>query len=90
MPGRCCCARPTGRSRLFDRVAACFSDGRDPGRVVHSLRTLVGQRIIGIALGYEDVNDHDDLRHDPVLALLADRLDAAAARTVRRSAARAR
>jgi hypothetical protein len=60
---------------LIDRVAACFRDGRDPGRTVHSLRTLVGQRIIGLALGYEDVADHDDLRFDPVLALFSDRLE---------------
>jgi hypothetical protein len=43
--------------------------------VVHSLRTLIGQRIIGLALGYEDVNDHDALRFDPVLALFSDRLE---------------
>jgi hypothetical protein len=59
---------------LIDQVAACFRDGRDPGRVVHSLKTLIGQRIIGLALGYEDVNDHDALRFDPVLALFSDRL----------------
>lgn len=52
---------------LLDRLAACFNDGRAPGRVVHDLRTLLGQRIFGIALGYEDVVDHDELRHDPVL-----------------------
>jgi Transposase DDE domain group 1 len=45
--------------RLIDRVAGCFSDGRDQTGVVHAVHTLVGQRIIGIALGYEDVNDHD-------------------------------
>lgn len=39
-------------TRLVDRFAACFSDGRDPERVVHALRTLVGQRVFGIALGY--------------------------------------
>jgi hypothetical protein len=43
--------------------------------VVHPLRTLVGQRIVGIALGYEDVVDHDELRFDPVLALFSDRLE---------------
>jgi len=59
---------------LFDRVAACFSDRRDQGQVVHGLPALVGQRIAGIALGYEDVADHDELRHDPVLALLSDKL----------------
>ncbi len=47
---------------LFDRVAACFSDQRDRSQVVHGLPALVGQRIAGIALGYEDVEDHDELR----------------------------
>ena len=59
---------------LFDRVADCFADQRDPACTVHSVRTLVAQRIAAIALGYEDVEDHDRLRHDPVLALLSDRL----------------
>jgi hypothetical protein len=63
-------------SALIDRVAACFTDGRNPGGVVHSVRTLVGQRIIGLALGYEDVNDHDTLRFDPVLGLFSERLEA--------------
>lgn len=61
---------------LVDRFAACFVDGRSPGRVVHDLRTLVGQRVFAIALGYEDVNDHDALRHDPVLGPVLGRLDA--------------
>ena len=61
--------------KMIDRVAGCFVDHRSPDFVVHGLPTLVGQRIIGIALGYEDVSDHDDLRHDPVLALLAGRLE---------------
>jgi hypothetical protein len=61
---------------LVDRFAACFVDGRSPGRVVHDLRTLVGQRVLAIALGYEDVNDHDALRHDPVLGPVLGRLDA--------------
>jgi len=61
---------------LIERVAACFTDGRNPGGVVHSVRTLLGQRIIGIALGYEDVNDHDTLRFDPVLGLFSERLEA--------------
>ena len=60
---------------LIDRVSACFQDSRDPDRVVHPLRTLIGQRIVSITLGYEDVNDHDDLRFDPVLALFSDRLE---------------
>ena len=60
---------------LFRRVAACFDDHRAAERTVHGLRTMVGQRIAGIALGYEDLDDHDELRHDPVLALLSDRLE---------------
>lgn len=67
--------RETDRAiRLIERVAACFSDGRDPGQLIHALPTLVGQRIVAIALGYEDVNDHDTLRRDPVLALFSDQL----------------
>src|SRR5918994_2949552 len=61
---------------LVDRFAACFSDGRDPGRVAHELPTLVGQRVFAIALGYEDLIDHDELRRDPVLAVLAGKLEA--------------
>ena len=59
---------------LFRRVAACFIDRRDPDCTVHSVQTLVGQRIAAIALGYEDVDDHDTLRHDPVLALVSESL----------------
>jgi hypothetical protein len=61
---------------LIERFAACFSDGRDAARIEHAVATLVGQRVIGIALGYEDVIDHDQLRHDPVLAVLAGKLEA--------------
>lgn len=56
---------------LLKRVAACFRDARDPERVEHSLPELLGQRIYALALGYEDLNDHEELRHDPLLALLA-------------------
>lgn len=62
---------------LVDRFAACFSDGRQAGRVVHEARTLVGQRVFGIALGYEDLIDHDELRHDPVLGTVLGKLAAA-------------
>lgn len=62
--------------RLTERVAACFQDGRDPDLIEHSVRTLVMQRIVAIALGYEDLNDHDQLRRDPVLATLAGKLAA--------------
>ncbi len=60
---------------LFGQVAACFTDHRDPRLTEHSLDTLVAQRITGIALGYEDLNDHDELRHDPLLVLLAGNLE---------------
>jgi len=60
---------------LIERVAACFTDRRDAEQVIHALPTLIGQRIVAIALGYEDVNDHDVLRRDPVLALLSDQLE---------------
>ena len=62
--------------RLVDRFAACFSDARTPGLIEHSLPTLVGQRVFGLALGYEDLNDHDQLRHDPLMAVLAGKLAA--------------
>jgi hypothetical protein len=61
---------------LIDRFAACFSDGRSATDVEHTVTTLVGQRVFGIALGYEDLIDHDQLRHDPVLATLAGKLAA--------------
>ena len=62
--------------RLSERFAACFTDVRVSELVEHSVRTMVMQRVVGIALGYEDLNDHDELRHDPVLAVLAGKLEA--------------
>ncbi len=56
--------------RLVPRLAECFQDGRNPAFVVHQLPAMLRQRIFGIALGYEDINDHDQLRHDPVLGVL--------------------
>jgi hypothetical protein len=61
---------------LVRRLAGCFRDARNPGFVEHSVATLVGQRVFGIALGYEDLNDHDELRHDPLMAVLAGKLEA--------------
>ena len=60
---------------LVDRVAACFTDHRDARLTEHSVQTLVAQRIMGIALGHEDLNDHDELRHDPLLALFSRKLE---------------
>jgi Transposase DDE domain group 1 len=61
---------------LTARFASCFTDARVPELVEHEVGTMVLQRIVGIALGYEDLNDHDQLRHDPVLAVLAGKLAA--------------
>ena len=61
---------------LVDRLAACFTDCRRPELIEHRVATLVGQRVFGIALGYEDLNDHDELRRDPVMAVLAGKLEA--------------
>jgi hypothetical protein len=61
---------------LIDRFARCFKDRRDPGLIEHAVHTLVGQRVFGLALGYEDLNDHDHLRHDPLLAVLLGKLGA--------------
>jgi|SRR5262252_3727833 len=59
------------RIGLLKRVATCFTDARDPERVEHPLGTLLAQRIYALALGYEDLNDHEELRRDPLLGLLA-------------------
>jgi Transposase DDE domain group 1 len=61
---------------LIGRFAGCFHDERRPELIEHEVSTLVGQRVFGIALGYEDLNDHDELRHDPIMAVLASKLSA--------------
>lgn len=60
--------------RLVDRFADCFTDARRQASVDHTVASMVGQRVFGIALGYEDVNDHDELRDDPVMRILSGRL----------------
>jgi hypothetical protein len=55
--------------------ASCFTDYRNPDKIEHSIEELLKQRIFGICLGYEDLNDHDDLRHDPLLATACDKQD---------------
>src|SRR5439155_1653429 len=54
----------------------CFRDHRRQDLIEHAVGTLIGQRVFGIALGYEDLNDHDELRHDPLMAVLAGKLTA--------------
>ena len=61
---------------LVDRFAPCFSDRRSAELIEHTVATMIGQRVFGIALGYQDVVDHDTLRHDPIMAVLAGKLTA--------------
>jgi hypothetical protein len=63
---------------LVERFSACFRDKRNPIYVVHEIETLVAQRVFGLALGYEDLLDHDELRRDPVMGVLLGKLDRAA------------
>ena len=53
----------------------CFTDYRDPDSIEHTVAELVSQRVFGLALGYEDLNDHDLLRSDPLLAVLCEKED---------------
>jgi hypothetical protein len=61
---------------LVGRFAGCFCDHRRQDLIEHAVGTLIGQRVFAIALGYEDLNDHDELRHDPLMAVLAGKLEA--------------
>ena len=67
------------RIQLLSRLTSCFVDQRDPLRVEHTVAEMVAQRVYGLALGYEDLNDHEQLRHDPLLGLLAGKRDLDAA-----------
>jgi hypothetical protein len=60
---------------MMERFATCFHDERRQDLIEHEVVTLIGQRVFGIALGYEDINDHDELRHDPMMAVLAGKLE---------------
>lgn len=63
------------RTAIVRRFSACFVDWRDPDLIEHTVEELVGQRIYGLALGYEDLNDHDELRSDPLLAVMVGKSD---------------
>jgi len=63
------------RTGLIKALAGCFVDLRDKRFVEHSVESLVAQRLYGIVLGYEDLNDHDQLRRDPVHGLIAGKSD---------------
>jgi hypothetical protein len=61
------------RLDLLPRLAQCFLDGRAQDRVQHSVQEMISQRVYGLALGYEDINDHEQLRSDPLFSVLAGR-----------------
>src|SRR5437762_4734604 len=63
------------RIGILRQFAACFTDYRNPDLIEHPVKELVAQRVYGLALGYEDLNDHDQLRADPLLAVLAEKPD---------------
>lgn len=67
------------RTHILQRLAGCFVDHRAPEQVEHAVESLIKQRVMGLALGYEDLNDHDALRQDPLLAVLSDVADATGA-----------
>src|SRR4051794_6658522 len=59
------------KMRLLERFSQCFLDGRNPALVQHPVEQMLAQRVYGMELGYEDLNDHEQLRHDPLFGLLA-------------------
>jgi hypothetical protein len=63
------------RCSIVEQFAHCFDDHRDPDRIEHGVRDLLAQRVFGLALGYEDLNDHDELRFDPLLAAAVGKAD---------------
>ena len=63
------------RCAIVEQFTHCFDDHRDPDRIEHSVRDLIAQRVFGLALGYEDLNDHDELRFDPLLAAAIGKAD---------------
>src|SRR5215813_6022331 len=63
------------KRKIIKQFAACFTDHRDPNLIEHSVEDLVAQRVFGLALGYEDLNDHDLLRRDPLLAAAVGKTD---------------
>jgi hypothetical protein len=70
-------------TKILQRFAACFEDCRNADQIEHSVVELVSQRVYGIALGYEDINDHDDLRRDTLLATLVGKTDPTGAHRTR-------
>jgi hypothetical protein len=73
------------RAEVLDRFASCFEDLRHPAYVEHSVRQLVSQRVYGLCMGYEDLNDHEQLRYDPLFATVCQQTDVEGARRRRDS-----
>jgi hypothetical protein len=71
------------RFGILKGFSGCFRDYRDPQRIEHSVESLIGQRVYAMALGYEDLNDHDRLRHDVVMGVLCEKLDPTGGNRVR-------
>src|SRR5210317_1111910 len=63
------------RTNILERFAKCFIDHRDQKRIEHTVQELISQRVYGLALGYEDLNDHDDLSRDKLLAVIVGKAD---------------
>jgi hypothetical protein len=61
------------RMGILQQFAACFTDYRNPDLIEHPVEEMVAQRVYGLALGYEDLNDHEELRNDPLLAVLVEK-----------------
>jgi hypothetical protein len=76
------------RLHLTDRLAACFRDHRRRDKIEHTVRELAAQRVYGLVLGYEGLNDHDQLRADPLLAVLVGKAEPEGDRTASRAGPR--
>jgi hypothetical protein len=63
------------RTQILKRLSDCFTDYRNPKLIEHNVEALIKQRVFGIAMGYEDLNDHESLRHDPFLGVLCEKQD---------------
>lgn len=63
------------RTHILKRLSGCFRDSRNPKFIEHTVEALIKQRVFGIAMGYEDLNDHDHLRQDPLLGTLCEKQD---------------
>jgi hypothetical protein len=65
----CLIAEIDRKLQITSRLAKCFQDYRNPKKTLHPVESLLAQRIYGLIMGYEDLNDHEELRHDPMFTL---------------------